>query len=341
MKFFRLISLLTAALLLSGCAAGEPQETSEAKESVFFAMDTVMSLTVYGDEHLLDDAQQCVEELEAKLSVTDEGSEIYALNHSGSARLSQDSARLLSQSLELCRRTQGALDLSIYPVVRAWGFTTGEYGIPEEETLQELLEQVDYRAIGFDEADGRAVLCSGMEIDLGSVAKGYTGDRLIELLEGAGVVSALVNLGGNVQALGAKPDGSPWRIAVQDPFGEGYLGVLEVENQAVITSGGYERYFEENGQIYWHIIDPASGAPAHSGLVSVTVVGDSGVTCDGLSTALFIMGREKAEQLWRASDDFEMILVGEDGGIVLTEGLQERFSPVGTDFGEIEVIRRG
>lgn len=345
MKFSRLTALLLALLLLAGCAQTTPPQNDAASaapvETTFFAMDTVMTLTVYGDKTVLDAAQERVGALEAQLSVTDEGSEIYALDRDGSAVLSADPAALLSQALELCRRTEGTLDLSIYPVVRAWGFTTGEYGVPEEAVLAELLTRVDYRGIALDETTGQTTLEAGMEIDLGSVAKGYTGDRLVELFAGAGVTSALINLGGNVQALGAKPDGSPWRIAVQDPFGEGYAGILDVEDQAVITSGGYERYFEEDGRIYWHIIDPATGAPARSGLVSVTIVGDCGLVCDGLSTALFIMGRDRAEQFWRDSGDFEMILIGEDGSLALTEGLEERFVPMEGYAGNCEVIRRG
>lgn len=341
MKFSRLLPLALILLMLAGCArpASDTQSAdAEPGQATFFAMDTVMQLTVYGDEALLTDAQTRVNELEHLLSVTDESSEIYAANHSGSAAVSGDTAALLEQTLELCGRTGGALDLSIYPVVRAWGFTTGEYRVPDGEELAELLNCVDYSRISFDPASGQLALEPGMEIDLGSVAKGYTGDQLIALLKSAGVTSALVNLGGNVQALGAKPDGSPWRIAVQDPAGEGYIGILDVEDQAVITSGGYERYFEQDGQIYWHIIDPATGAPADGGLISVTVVGDCGLLCDGLSTALFVMGYEDAVDFWRAGSDFEMILVREDGSIALTEGLEDCFEL--TADAETEVIRR-
>ena len=117
------------------------------------------------------------------------------------------------------------------------------------------------------------------------MAKGYTSNALIALLRENGVASALLNLGGNVHALGGKPDGSPWRVGIQAPQGDGYFGVLEIRDQAVITSGGYERYFERDGNTYWHILDPATGYPAKSGLLSVTIVGDDGVVCDGLSTA--------------------------------------------------------
>ena len=142
-----------------------------------------------------------------------------------------------------------------------------------------------------------------------------------------GAASALLDLGGNIQAVGSKPDGSPWRVAIRDPAGDGNIGVVEVADQVVVTSGGYERYFEEDGVLYWHIIDPATGWPARSGLTSVTVVGESGLLCDGLSTALFVMGREGALEHWRQHRDFEAVLVSEDGSVTITAGLEGRFTP--------------
>ena len=335
--------LLFLAFLLTGCSGQVSAEQTTAAQPVtgtVFAMDTVMNLAIYGEEELLSQAQECIEDLESRLSVTEETSEIYAVNQNGGGTLSADTADLLSRALELCGRTNGALDLSIYPVVRAWGFTTGEYRVPGSEELEDLLARVDYTKILLDERNGQVSLAAGMEIDLGSVAKGYTGDRVISLLRERGVASALLNLGGNVQALGSKPDGTPWRIAVRDPFGDGYVGILEIANQAVITSGGYERCFVEDGQTYWHIIDPATGAPVRSGLVSVTIVGESGLVCDGLSTALFVMGLEDAADFWQSSDDFEAILVTEDGQVHITEGLEDVFSlPEDSDLEGVTVVR--
>ena len=143
--------------------------------------------------------------------------------------------------------------------------------------------------------------------------------------------SAIFNLGGNVRTAGDKPDGSPWRIGIQTPEAgsSGYLGVLELTgSQAVITSGGYERYFEEDGQTYWHIMDPDTAAPARSGLTSVTVIGADGTVCDALSTALFVMGPEEAADFWRAHPELgvELILVLEDGTVQITQGLEETFT---------------
>jgi len=318
----RIFALLLALFLLAGCAPAR----AEPAERTFFAMDTVMTLRLYqgGEEDLLDRAQERVEELEALLSVTGPDSEIYVLNHSGEAALSPETGPLLSAALELCARTDGALDISTYPVLRTWGFTTGEYAVPSEDAIAGLLPLVDYTRVTVD--GNRASLPQGMEIDLGSVAKGYTGDVLSELLTASGVVSAILDLGGNIQTIGSKPDGSPWRVGVRDPEGGGSLGVVETAGQAVVTSGGYERYFEEDGVRYWHILDPATGAPARSGLASVTVVGDRGLTCDGLSTALFVMGLDKALDHWRQYRDFEAVFVAEDGSVTVTAGLEGRFT---------------
>ena len=323
MKNWLSAALLSAAFLLTGCSGAPAQEPESA---TFFAMDTAMDFTVYGDAALLDEAETLIGSLEDQVSVTDEHSDIYAIDHTGSGSLSGNAAELMAQALELCRRTGGALDISVYSIVRAWGFTTGSYQVPDEETIQSLLPLVDYTQIQYDAATGVVTLPEGMEIDLGSVAKGYAGQLAAQMLREHGVQSALLNLGGNVQTVGAKPDGSPWQIGIKDPQGEDAMMVLSVEDQAVVTSGGYERYFEQDGQTYWHIMDPSTGHPADSGLLSVTIVGDEGVVCDGLSTALFVMGLEKAADLWAQSGDFEAVFVTASGEVYITEGLRDRFA---------------
>ena len=330
----RVFALCMALLLLAGCAPA-PAQAQPTAERTFFAMDTVMNLRIYGggDETALDEAQARVKEMEGLWSVTDPDSEIYALNHTGSLmRMSAETGDLLETALGMCERTNGALDITTYPVLRAWGFTTGGYRVPSGEEIAELLPLVDYTQVR--QSMGDAYLPEGMEIDLGSVAKGYTGDALAALLKQDGVTSALLDLGGNIQTIGAKPDGSPWRVAIRDPEGEGNLGVVEVIGQAVVTSGGYERYFEEDDVRYWHILDPKTGAPARSGLSSVTVVGETGTVCDALSTALFVMGPGDALDFWRQHRDewrFELILVEEDGSVTVTAGLEDSFTLSRTD----------
>lgn len=323
MKKYFISAMLSALLFLTGCSA---ESSPEPVQGTFFAMDTMMDFTIYGESGLIDQSESLIASLESLVSVTDTGSELYAINQTGSGTLTGKASSLMEQALEICRRTDGALDLSIYPIVRAWGFTTGSYQVPDEAEIQALLPLVDYRKIQYDAADGDVTLPEGMKIDLGSVAKGYAGQLVAQMLREHGVQSALLNLGGNVQTVGAKPDGSPWQIGIKDPQGEDAMMILSVEDQAVVTSGGYERYFEQDGQTYWHIMDPSTGHPADSGLISVTIVGDEGVVCDGLSTALFVMGLEKAADLWAQSCDFEAVFVTASGEVYITEGLRDRFA---------------
>ena len=188
--------------LLTGCQA-------KAAESTVFAMDTVMSLTVYGGkgEEAVEEATELIYDLQDLLTATDENSPLYALNHAGGAwtTLDGDLLALLSDSKELCECTGGALDITAYPAVQAWGFISKDYRVPDEEELQELAERIDYTALELDLKGSRARLPEGMEVELGAVAKGYTGDRLAQLMAQLGVESAIFSLGGNVQAVGSKP----------------------------------------------------------------------------------------------------------------------------------------
>ncbi|MBQ1270269.1 MAG: FAD:protein FMN transferase [Clostridia bacterium] len=287
-------------------------------------MDTVMTMRLYGgSEELIKSLEGRIKELEGLFSVTDTGSEIYELNHTGSAELSDDTIDLVTRGLELSEATGGALDLTVYPMVRAWGFTTGEYRVPDEDELRELLQKCDHEKINI--SGSTASIGEGMELDLGAVAKGYTADVLTAMVKEAGVKSALLDLGGNISLIGEKPGGGSWGVGVRDPFSEENIGVLRLVDCMAVTSGSYERNFEQNGKVYHHIIDPDSGMPADSGLASVTIIGEEGTLCDGLSTALFVMGLEDGLDLWRRTDDFEAVFVTDDGEIFITEGLEGSF----------------
>ncbi|MCM1133790.1 MAG: FAD:protein FMN transferase [Ruminococcus flavefaciens] len=313
-------------ILLAGCG-GKPDNSAKEQRDVF-AMDTYMSLTAYGGNavNALDKATERITELESLLAVNSEESDVWRINHSGgnTVQVSDDTAEIIASAIEYGDST-GTLDITVYPVLREWGFTTGDYKIPADETLAELLEYVDYSAIQLDGND--ITLPENYMIDLGAVAKGYTGDEVIAELKENGVESAIVSLGGNVQALGLKPDGSKWNVSVLNPFmPDSGMCIISVGEKAVITSGNYERYFTgEDGKNYWHIIDKADGYPADNGLVSVTIIGDSGIMCDALSTALFIAGTENAQEYWRRNGGFDMILVTDDGRILYTDGIADGF----------------
>ena len=330
-----ILPILFAALFIftqGGCGdvkAGASEGKKEKQTVTFFAMDTVMDVLIYGDKEVLKEAEALVKELESRFSVTMENSDLYQLNKSKKTRVAEETYALFKRGLEICERTGGVLDLTIYPVVKAWGFTTQDYRVPGDEELAGLLKNVDYRKLELEE-DRFVSLQDGMMADLGSVAKGYTGDRLIELFKFRGITSALINLGGNVQALGSKPDGSAWKVAIADPNGSSdYAGVVSVIGKTVITSGAYERFFEEKGKTYHHIIDTSTGWPAESGFVSVSVIGEEGTLCDGLSTSLFAMGPEKAFEFWKNSNDFEAVFITAEDRIYVTEGVKDDFTPLG------------
>nr|WP_294465340.1 FAD:protein FMN transferase [uncultured Sellimonas sp.] len=321
--------LLLCALSLSACReAGNASGQAEADRE-FFAMDTYMTFTAYGEgaEKALDKAEQEIRTLESEWSATDEHSEIYAVNHSGGnpVTLSEDTADVVRFALEMAQETGGALEPTIYPVLTAWGFTTDHNRIPGSSEIKELLGLVDYEKVQLNGQEIR--LPEGMEMDLGAVGKGYAGDLAASLVEEAGVTSALLNIGGNVQTVGSKPDGSKWRLAIRSPYGEGEVGVLEVSDCAVVTSGNYERYFTgEDGKRYGHIIDPKTGYPVDNGLASVTIITDEGKMGDALSTSMFVKGLQGAQEYWKSHDGFEMIIMTEDKELYLTEGIADHFT---------------
>jgi len=305
-------------------------EENESVTKSIFAMDTYMELTAYGrnSEEAVAAAEAEIYRLDALLSTGSDSSEVTILNQKKTGELSEDTEYLLQRSKELWESTGGAFDITVYPIMRAWGFTQKEYRVPSDKELEELLKYVDSSRLSYKEESETIELPEQMEIDFGGIAKGYTSARVAQIMKECGIKSAKLNLGGNVQTVGEKPDGSMWRIAVKSPDASlPYLGIVSVKDKAVITSGGYERYFEENGKTYHHIINPKTGMPAQNGFVSVTIVCEDGTLADGLSTALFVMGKEKAIAYWRAhSEEFDAILYDETGMLYVTEGLANGFT---------------
>ncbi len=329
--------LLLFVLLLSGCSV--QQQPAEEYTAGVFAMGTYMTLTAYGEsaEAALTISENRIKELEALWSTTDENSDIYKVNQSNGARIEvrEETAEILQFALDMAEQTGGALDPTISPLVTAWGFISGEYHIPTEDELTDLLQSVDYENV-FSEGNF-VTLPDGMQLDLGAVGKGYTGDIIAELLKEQGITSALLDIGGNIQMIGRKPDGSRWRLGIQNPFGEGSLGILESEDGAVVTSGNYERYFiGQDGKQYGHIIDPSTGYPAESGLASVSIIAKEGKLCDALSTAIYVMGLEEATAYWKENGGFEMLLVTNENEMYLTEGIKDDFT-LNENFSDMEI----
>ncbi len=305
-------------IILSGCG------NIKSYSRDIFAMDTYMSVKAYGEnaENAVSECEQLIYQLDSELSVTNEESCIYRLNSADGepVEVTENAAEIIRMANEISSKTDGALDITMYPLVKEWGFIDSHYNVPEDEKIAVLLKNVGYENI---QLNGNTVqMPENCQIDLGSAAKGYTGDMVIEKLKENGVKSAVINLGGNVQTLGMKPDGTNWKVAVRSPFeADKNICELEIGEKAVVTSGNYERCFSDEEKMYWHILDPEDGYPADNGIISVTVIGMNGMKCDALSTALFVMGKDKAVEFWRNNNDFDMILVTNDRKIYYTQEL--------------------
>lgn len=339
------IAILFLTLIFVLCACGKEQtgnkdnqDTTEYSKNLF-AMDTYMELKAYGKDsgEAVEKAAEYIEKLDDMLSTGDANSEISILNSQREETVSDECRELIEDAVEMCKDTEGVFNPAIYPIKQLWGFDTKEFRVPDQKEIEDALSLIDTEQI-IIKGNGISLKKEGMKIDLGGIAKGYTSGKVMEIFKEYGIQSGLVSLGGNVQALGTKTDGSNWKVAVQHPDdSEQYLGILEINNKAVITSGGYERYFVEDGKTYHHIIDPATGYPADSGLKSVTIVSEDGTLADGLSTSIFIMGKEKGIEYWKNSGkNFDMILCTTDNHLYVTNGISDDFT---SDY-EVEKIEK-
>lgn len=312
-------------LLLSGCTG----ENVEEHAKTVFAMDTVMDLKIYSanGEAVLQEAENEIKRIENLLDRGNENSEIYQINKDKSYRISEETIAVINNALSVSEETGGAFDITIAPIIDLWGFYGNHCRVPSDSELQTALENVGYEKVRLNGSN--ILIPENALIDLGGIGKGYTSDRIAALFKKNNIHSAIVSLGGNVQTIGKKPDGSLWTIGVADPHDASkHIGILKISDKAVVTSGGYQRYFEQDGVRYHHIINPDTGKSAESGLASVTIISDSGTRADGLSTALFVMGLEKSIAFWRSREDFDAIFVDNDGTVLITEGIQNSFECV-------------
>ena len=307
--------------LLTGCAA-RADDTPHRR--TVFAMDTVMNLTVYGKsvDQALSAAEAELYRLDARLARGTEGSAVYALNHEGTV-IDGEAAYLLRAGGLIAEAADGAFDPTVAELLDLWGFGSGagEHRVPAQAEIDAALSRLGAKHVHID--GEQVILDLPAQLDLGGIAKGWAGQRVREVLAENGIKSAVIDLGGDVALLGSKPDGSNWRVAIKDPADEGvYLGILETEgDHFIMTSGVYERYFEESGVRYHHIIDPATGYPADSGVVSATVICEDGVWADALATACCVMGADAALALRERLAEtmaFDVILVTDDARVLYT-----------------------
>lgn len=307
-KFATFALLLLLLPAVTGCRRFA---TPVSKTGFYF--DTVIKITLYdGNEELLDKCFSLCEQEESLLSRTKEGSDVWNINNSGGqpVNVSDGTAWLLQKATDYSRLSDGAFDCTIAPLVSLWNIRDNTGQVPSDTQIREALSLVSYENIA---VDGNTVTLKnpGASIDLGGIAKGYIADKIKELLVAEGTTSALINLGGNVYALGSKPDGSPYNIGIQKPFAEEGTPItsVKISGQSLVTSGIYERYFEKDGKIYHHLLDPHTGYPGSSGLYSVTILSENSVDGDALSTACFILGEEKGMELIESLDGIEAMFI--------------------------------
>lgn len=313
-------------------------------ERELYAMDTYMTFKVYGKdrEKALNEIVSRVQELDEIFSISKNGA-ISELNKEKSLDDNEEVIELIKTANDISNETDGALDITVYPLMDEWGFVSKQYRIPDDEKIKEILKSVNYNYVNID--DDEITLENDAKVDLGSIVKGYTGDVIADVLKRYNVKYAIASLGGNIEIYKKKPDGKPWKIGVDNPFKENEgdnttIGDITIndgrDGKAIITSGDYERYFEKDGKRYHHILDPKTGYPVDNGVRSVTIVSENGTFADALSTTLFVLGKDKAKEYWKNhSDEFDYVMVMEDKKIIVSEGLKDDFT---TDY-ECEYVK--
>ncbi len=294
-----------------------------------YSMGSYVQQTVYGDnaQEGAEAASSAVSQLENLISWRVEGSDVARLNEeAGQEFISIDETTwdILRTSLDVCEASNGAFDITIAPISWLWDFDEDPH-LPSQETIASFLPKVDYTSLSLLEDGTAALRKTGTALDLGAVGKGAACDAAVSAYQEAGVDRAVVSVGGSVGVWGEKPSGKPWYVALRDPDSEGSLGEISIPSGFLSTSGSYEKQFTQDGVTYHHLLDPDTGYPADTGLLSVTVWSDSGVLSDALSTACFVMGMEDSQPLL---EEFAQgaIFITEDHQIYVTESLKDQFT---------------
>lgn len=340
MRRYRRICALTVAIFLLGAVLHGCTGTAGFREyrKDIFALNTWVNIRIYAGKNgpdILDKAIKRIEEIENRMSVTIQDSDVSRINSNAgkqAVKVHDDTFAVIKKALEYAQISNGAFDITIYPIVKLWGITSEHPRVPADTEIQDKLKLVDYRNVVLDEEKKTVYLKeAGMGIDLGAIAKGYAADEVVRILKEEGVAHALINMGGNVIAMGGKPDGQPWKIGVQDPRSEGaqrHIAIIEVTDGSVVSSGDYERYmvdvYKKTGKRYHHIFDPSTGYPANSGLMATTVVASNSIDADALSTTVFIMGAEKGLEMVEGLEGVDAMAITFDKKIYASKGLKEK-----------------
>lgn len=323
--------LFLTAGLLTGCSSA-PKDPIEISS---FKLNTVVSIKIYDstDEQLLKDCLAICDKYELLFSRTKKESEIYQLNHglladaSGASPVSEDTLELLNAGLKYCDLSEGKFDIAITPLTELWDFTAANPSVPDVSLIEDAITRVNYQDILLEE-NQVTFAKENMGIDLGAIAKGYIADQIKEYLLSKGVKSAMINLGGNVLCVGNKPDGSPFKIGIQKPFADRNetIATMDISDKSVVSSGIYERFFEQDGVLYHHILNPETGYPYENNLIAVTIISDKSVDGDGLSTSCFALGLEKGLELVNSLENVHAIFITNDDEIHYSENFESLFN---------------
>lgn len=317
MNKFKFILLFCIILILSACS-------HPAAQKQLFAMDTYMNFNVKGknSQEALNKICDEIFNLDIIFDRNEKSSELNTLNQSKISNVSDELLDIIQQSIDISEQTNGAFDITLAPVLDLWGFYNQNYKVPSDDELKLSLNKIGYKKIYIT---GNNISLDNTEIDLGGVAKGYAADKTIEILKEYNIESAIISLGGNVYALGNN-DGKPWQVGICDPFNtEKNIGIVEVENKAVITSGVYQRNFNYEGKFYHHIIDPKTGLNPNNNISSVTVIGSNSTECDALSTAFMVMGIDESAKFLINRDDLGVIFITNTNDLYVTYNIKNYF----------------
>jgi len=309
-------------------------------EKETYLMGTIVQLKVYGGnaEKATAKAVESISDIENKMSTNIETSEITKLNEKAGVsgqKLSEDTYFVIKEAVKYSKLTEGDFDTTIEPIVKLWGIGTDKERVPSKSEIREKLKLVNYKDIILDSKNSTVKLRrTSQAIDLGGIAKGYTADEIKKVLINNNIHSALINLGGNVYAVGKKTDGTNWNIGIQNPLNTRgkYLGAISVADKSVVTSGNYERYFIVDGKRYHHIFNPKDGYPSENGIISTTIVSDKSIDGDVLSTSTYVMGVTKGLKLIESIKGVEAIFITSDKKVYVTSGLKDSFNLTDKEF---------